>query len=89
MVFFEYLVNLIVYEFLILGCSAPLLILIFGLSRFLTRGTVGHTNVGTGIASLIWLVGAHGSPTMPHAGTCFKAKDSSRQLEVRLRKDGF
>ena len=76
MVFFEYLVNLIVYEFLILGCSAPPppLILIFGLSRFLTRGPVGHTNVGTGIASLIWLVGAHGSPTMPHAGTCFKAE---------------
>jgi len=46
MTFVEYLVNLIVYELLILGCSAPVIVLIFRYVRGIAP-----------IAGVVWLLG--------------------------------
>ena len=52
MTLIEYLVNLFVYELLILGCSAPVLVLLLRLCGYLTTGRAGTLSVG-----LVWLFG--------------------------------
>ena len=57
MVLFEYLFNLALYDFVILGCSAPFVVLILTLSRLITKGNDGASHALTAILTLSWLFG--------------------------------
>jgi hypothetical protein len=57
MTFVEYLINLTVYELLILGCSAPVIALLFRLSESLAKGSAGYVRGIAEISGFVWFFG--------------------------------
>jgi len=57
MTFVEYLINLTVYELLILGCSAPVIVLLFRLSESLAKGSAGYVRGIAEISGFVWFFG--------------------------------